>query len=201
MSTLDPARAAADRQRGRHGRLPDAALARDDDDVGGGAKLRNLHPRMLREADAIPPYVESAPLPLAALVLAALASWAGDAARRRGDAASVTRIGKRGIVVVQVNGLLDPLERGADQEVAARRRAGAGVAESCSSSTDPAQSTSTSTSLVRSDQRRRRCPSRCGSDRRAARRAAPARCSRWPAAYVVGRAGRAHRPDRSRRLR
>ena len=43
------------RQRRRYRRLPYAALARDDDDVGGGAKLRNLHPCMLREADEIPP--------------------------------------------------------------------------------------------------------------------------------------------------
>jgi membrane-bound serine protease (ClpP class) len=46
---------------------------------------------------------------LAALVLAALASWVGDAASAPRDAASVpTEGGKRGIVIVQVNGLLDP---------------------------------------------------------------------------------------------
>ena len=43
------------RQRSRYRRLPYAALACDDHDVGGGAKLRNLHPHMLREADEIPP--------------------------------------------------------------------------------------------------------------------------------------------------
>jgi len=46
---------------------------------------------------------------LAALVLAALASWVGDAASAPRDAASVPKEGgKRGIVIVQVNGLLDP---------------------------------------------------------------------------------------------
>ncbi len=115
------------RQRGGHGRLPDAALSRDDDDVGGGAKLRNLHPGMLRE-QMRSPYVRVCTLAAAVVtLLVVLAASASAAGAQDGDSGTTPRdSGQRGIMVVQVNGLIDPANAAlitSSIDEAARRRA------------------------------------------------------------------------------
>ena len=113
---------------------------------------------------------------VAALVLAALAvRWgkpAGAAGRTRRD-----RRWHRGIVIVQVNGLLDPpnaalitkslrdAER-ARASLVAFQLSASGAVDVNVATADPG------------DRDVRRCPSRCGSGRRAVKRAVRARCSR-----------------------
>ncbi len=92
-----------DRERGCHGCLPDAALARDDHDVGGGAELRNLH--LLHATRALMPISAARRIRmLLALVLVVL----GGALALPAAAQDVTADAPNGIDVVQVDGLLDP---------------------------------------------------------------------------------------------
>ena len=112
------------------------------------------------------------------LLAAVVACGRRDRRPPRGHAAAAPRdSGRTGIVVVQVNGLIDPsnaaLITKSLRDAATRAR----LAASCSSSTLRARSTSTrrrSCSAIAT----RRCRSRCGSARRAVKRAARARCSR-----------------------
>ena len=184
MSTLEPGARRGHRQRGGHGRLPDAALARDDDDVGGGAELRNLHPGMLRE-QMRSPYVRVCML--AAAVVTLLVVLAASAARRVRKTA--TRARRReipdsgGSMVVQVNGLIDPanaaLITSSLDDAARRTRLVARVPARRSGGVDV---DSARDRARRSTSRRYRSP--CGSDRRVGALGARAALLALSAAYT-----------------
>ena len=70
-----------DRERGCHGCLPDAALARDDHDVGGGAELRNLH--LLHATRALMPTSAARRIRMLLALVARRARWCVGVARGR----------------------------------------------------------------------------------------------------------------------